>query len=70
MGGRWDVILIGLGGRSLGTAAVGTASHVIGLPILGGSVDISHLGRDGQGGCGTRQLLLTCPTQPSFSTRH
>lgn len=49
LGGRPDVILSGLWGLGLGTAALGTASHVVQLPVLGGSVDLSHLGQ-GQAG--------------------
>lgn len=49
LGGRPDVVLSGLWGLGLGTAALGIASHVIQLPVLGSSVDLSHLGR-GQAG--------------------
>lgn len=36
-----------LGGLSLGTAALGTAFQVVELPVLGGSMDLGHLGRMG-----------------------
>lgn len=43
LGGWQDVVLSGLSGLGLGTEALGTACHVVELPVLGGSVNLSHL---------------------------
>lgn len=49
LGGGQDVVLAGLRGLGLGAAAAGAASHTVQLPILRGSVDLSHLGWGGRG---------------------
>ena len=42
-------MLGGLRGLGLGAAAAGAAAHTVQLPILRGSVDLSHLGRGWRG---------------------
>lgn len=49
LGGWQGVVLRGLWGPGLGAAALGTACRVVELPVLGGSVDLGHLGRGQEG---------------------